>query len=312
MRTVEYLRINNTDLEVSRVGFGCWAIGGHGYGRVDDKASVDAIHAALDLGVNFFDTSDVYGFGHSETVLGRALRGKGADVVVATKFGVGWDTQGRTYKDCSPGHILKSVDQSLARLGLETIPLYQINWHDGVTPLGDIVTTLERCRRAGKVRHFGYCNMSTNELGEYQKFFVTSQLEYGLGERKHDAELGELSRNGISTLAYGVLSRGLLSGKFDFSGTMRFGKDDTRSRDPNFNARLRENLRLVENLKRVTEATGKSPTQVAIRWALDGPGVSCALVGIKTSVQALENAGGAGWQLGRSNWEWLAQAGAST
>lgn len=303
---MEYLRLNNTDLEISRIGFGCWAIGGHGYGYVDDEASIDAIHAALDLGINCFDTSDVYGFGHSETVLGKALGSRAKDMVVATKCGVGWDEAGRTYKDCSRGHIVKSVEASLKRLGLEAIPLLQINWYDGVTPLGDIAETLAECRRAGKIRYAGFCNMPTRQLGVHQGSFVSSQMEYGLYDRQNMAELAELQKNGVAGLVYGVLSRGFLSGKYDANA--RFGEGDTRGRDSNYARTIVENLQLVERLKVLGEKYGKSPAQLAIRWALESPGVSCALVGMKSKAQAVENAGAADWTMSRADWDELAGA----
>lgn len=301
---MEYQRISNTDLDISRIGFGCWAIGGHGYGHVDDETSIDAIHAALDIGINCFDTSDVYGFGHSEKVLGKALGKNAKDVVVATKCGVGWDEAGRTYKDCSPKHIIKSLDASLERLGLDTISLFQINWYDGVTPLDDIVDTLERCRRAGKVKYAGFCNMPSRQLGVHQGHFVSSQLEYGLYDRGQMEELAELQKRGVATLVYGVLSRGLLSGKYDTSA--KFGEGDTRGRDADLARKIGDNLQLVEKLRCLAEKYGKSPVQLAIRWALESPGVSCALVGIKTRAQAVENAGATGWVMNRSDWDWLA------
>jgi myo-inositol catabolism protein IolS len=290
---------------MSRVAFGCWAIGGHGYGKVDDVTSISAIHAALDVGINCFDTSDVYGFGHSESVLGRALRFRGRDVVVATKFGVGWDEQGRTYKDCSPKHIVSALDASLRRLHLDAITLYQLNWHDGITPLEQIVETLERCRAAGKIRYMGFSNMRGQEWGERLHHFSSSQLPYGLNQRSYTAEIDRLRSRGMSVLVYNVLSRGLFAREHEDRAV--FGEADTRARDPEFSERLRANQDIYAALKVIGDKYGKTPAQVAVRWALDTPGVTCALVGMKTERQVLENVGAAGWQLDTDDWAGLAR-----
>jgi aryl-alcohol dehydrogenase-like predicted oxidoreductase len=301
---LEYRRISNTDLNISRIGFGCWAIGGHGYGHVDDEASIKAIRAALDLGINLFDTAGVYGFGHSEKTLQKALGKQAKDVVVATKFGIAWTEAGLTYRDCSPSQIIQSLDGSLKRLRLDTIPIFQLHWHDGVTPLDAIVETLDRCRSAGKVRYAGFCNMRLNEWGQRKRNFIASQLRYGLSDHRQRAELSELQQNGVAGLVYGVLSRGLLTGKYD--ANTRFGEGDTRGRDPDFTTGIHDNLQLVDKLKHLSSAYGKSLSQLAIRWALESPGVASALVGMKTKAQAVDNAGAAGWSLNHADRELLA------
>ena len=145
-------------MTVSRLAFGCWAMGGHGYGTVDDAESIAAVKKALELGINFFDTADVYGFGHSERILSEALDSRRHDVVIATKFGVSWDDSGKTRKDCSPKRLVEALEGSLRRLRVECIPLYQIHWHDGITPVPDLMETLLRCREAGKIRYIGCSN----------------------------------------------------------------------------------------------------------------------------------------------------------
>lgn len=304
---MEFARLGRSDLSVSRIGFGCWAIGGHGYGSVDDQCSIAAIEAALDAGINLFDTSNVYGFGRSETVLAKALGRRAQDVVIATKFGVRWDDLGKTHKDCSPAHIVSALEQSLRRLRIDCIPLYQLNWHDGVTPLGDVVSTLQRCREAGKIRYFGFSNMLCEQWGALAAEFLTSQFPYGLNERSYQQDLTRLPALGIGSLAYNVLSRGLFSGTYDTQ--RRRDAADTRQRDPNFLAgRLAANLALVGRLKDIAERYQKSAPQTAIRWALDAPGVTCTLVGMKTEAQVRENCGAAGWRLSAAEWASLAAA----
>jgi len=139
---MEYRRLGLTGLRISRVGFGCWAIGGHGYGLVTEKDFSAAVKEALDLGINFFDTADVYGFGRSERILAKALGSRRKEVVIATKFGVAWNKQGQTYKDCSPRRAEQALEGSLNRLKIDCIPLYQIHWHDGITPIPEIMQAL--------------------------------------------------------------------------------------------------------------------------------------------------------------------------
>lgn len=173
---MDRVSLGSTDLHVSRVGFGCAVMGGWDYGAADDNESISAVHAALDQGINFFDTADVYGLGHAEEVLGRALRDQGDDVVVATKFGVRWDAQGRTVRDCSPGWVVRALEDSLRRLGRERISLYQIHWPDPTVPIEDTMEALERCRAQGKIQHIGCCNFSwchhRFDLGQKQRLRI--------------------------------------------------------------------------------------------------------------------------------------------
>lgn len=300
---MEFTILGKTDLSISRVGFGCWAIGGHGYGKVDDSDSMTAVHAALDAGINFFDTSDVYGLGHSETVLVKALGTRAKDVVIATKFGVRWDELGRTHRDCSPAHIVRAVESSLRRLKLDCIPLYQLNWYDGVTPLERIIETLEGCRAAGKIRYLGFSNMNCLEWGNHLERFESSQIPYSLNDSRYSHELSHIASAGLSALVYGVLSRGLFSGRYDLRRPYEEG--DTRARDPNFSERLPSNLALLEKLKVLAAKYRRTAGQVAIRWVLDHPASICALVGMKTRDQVLENVDASGWRLEPEDWNWL-------
>ena len=166
---MEYKYIGNTINQITRIGFGCWAIGGHGYGNVSDDESIKSIQHAIDLGINFFDTADVYGFGHSEEILSKALGNKRHEVFIATKFGVAWDENGNTKKDCSPSRVVKALDASLKRLRIEIIPLYQIHWPDGTTNLDDTLDVLEKCQREGKIINIGCSNFSSELLGSIKK-----------------------------------------------------------------------------------------------------------------------------------------------
>ena len=302
---MEYQSIKRTDTEVSRICFGCWAIGGHGYGRIDDDTSVRAIQKALDLGINFFDTADVYGFGHSEKVLAGALGEGRHQVVIATKFGVEWDQSGRTRKNCSPSYIVSALESSLKRLGIDCIPIYQLHWHDGKTPLEDVMETLLRCQQAGKIKLIGISNLSEDMLKKagIREHVRTNQCLYNLVQRENES-LIQLSAKkfGQDILAYSVIGRGVFSGKY--SSTSKFGENDTRRRDKNFHGnRYEKDISIADKLSDIGKKYGKTAAQVSIRWVLDNPLVSSAIVGIKSAVQAEENAGAAGWALTKDDTE---------
>lgn len=285
---------------VTRVGFGASAIGGHEYGEVDDRESERAVRAALDHGINFFDTADVYGLGRSETVLGRALGPDAKRVVVATKFGVAWDASGQTRKDCSPARLTEAVEGSLRRLGLEQISLYQLHWHDGKTPIEEIVGAMLRLREQGKIRAFGCSNLPSGLLRQALAAspIASFQYSYGLADREADGEgIPEiLAASGAVGIAYNVLARGLLTGKYTVAS--RFGGTDTRIRDAHFQgARFVRLLKLADALREIAAECGRTPGQVAIAWALGRPGVALALTGIRSEAQAKENAAAASWLL---------------
>jgi len=296
---MEYRKLGCTDFSVSRIAFGCWAIGGHGYGKVDDRESVKAIQRALDLGINIFDTADVYGFGHSEEILARALGKNRKKALIATKFGVAWDTRGRTRKDCRPKRINEALEGSLRRLKIDCIPLYQIHWHDGVTPIEAIMKTLVECQKAGKIRYIGCSNFSIRLIRKACKInsVESNQMLYNLLDRDAEKDIVKCAKElKIGVLAYSVLSRGLFSGKYNEGS--EFGSNDTRNRDNNFKGKgLKKNLRVHDKLKEVASDYNKIPIQVAIRWVLDNPHITSAIVGIKTIDQLEENVGAIGWEL---------------
>jgi aryl-alcohol dehydrogenase-like predicted oxidoreductase len=304
---MEYKRLGSTDLKISRVGFGCWAIGGHGWGMVDDNNSIAAIRKALDLGVNFFDTADVYGFGHSETVLGKALGADRKKVVIATKFGLKWDQSGKIRRDTSAKRVKEAVNGSLKRLGVECIALYQIHWPDGKTPIAETMEALRRCQEDGKIRHIGCSNVPVSLVKEAQKILriESLQIPYSIGTRGDEKKLGPLcQKHKISMLAHSTLMQGLLTGKY--SRDSRFEKDDIRNRYADWvGDHLRANLRIVERLQKLATSYKKSLAQMAIRWVLDNPRIACALTGIKRPEQIEQNADVFGWKLSRKDREYV-------
>ena len=302
---MEYKRLGSTNLEISRIGFGCWAIGGHGYGNVDDSESIKAIQKALDMGVNFFDTANVYGFGHSEEILGKALGGKRNEVIVATKFGVNWDEDGKTFKDCSAKRIIEALDDSLQRLKIDCIPLYQIHWHDGKTPIEDVIGTLLKCRDAGKILYIGCCNFSNDLILRASNInrVESYQCLYNLAKRQNENVIKYSSEElDISVFAYGVIGRGVFSAKYQKNS--QFGENDTRIKDPDFHAaQYDKNILIAGKLCEIGKKYEKSPAQVAIRWVLENFNVTCAIIGSKTPEQVSENVGSVGWFLEQGDME---------
>lgn len=286
-------------MEISRIGFGCWAMGGHGYGAVDDGESIKAVKKALDCGINYFDTADVYGFGKSENILRQALEKSRHKVIIASKGGVRWDSSGKTWKDCSPHYLRKAVEGSLLRLGLDCIPLYYIHWPDGQTPISDAVGMLGRLMQEGKIGSIGVSNFSGPQLEEalsYERIQAV-QVRYNILQRTRALELVPICRqNNISLVAWGALGAGLMTGKF--TADTHFGDSDHRSRSPEFQGdRFLNNLLQVDNLRTISSSKGVTMGQLALRWVLDRLNPSCVLFGAKTEQQVTENMGAIGWQL---------------
>lgn len=303
---MEQRRLADSDLVVSAIGFGAWALGGHGYGFVNESTSIETVRKAIDLGITFFDTADVYGLGASEQVLGKALGPDRQRVVVATKFGVAWDASGNTRKDISPAYARQALESSLRRLQLDCIPLYQVHWPDDVTALPDILGALERFRDEGKIRHIGCSNFSAEQLAAARGRVVSVQYHMNVAERGREADAARCAQElGISVVAYSVLARGLMSGKFE--NKAEFAENDTRARDPNFHGDQFDRLsNIARMVGEIGARNGRSASQVAIRWVLDHPDVACALVGAKNVDQITENACADQWRLSADDWNTLA------
>lgn len=298
---MEYLTLNHSDLRVSRLCLGGCPMGGHGWGDVQEQELLDAVHAALDGGITFFDTADVYGLGQSERLLGKALGGRRQDVVIASKFGVVVG-QGETHYDNSPDYIRKALEGSLKRLNTEYLDLYQLHYRDGVTPLADVCATLEQLRQEGKIRYFGLSNLHEQDFYEVSSFadhFVSVQDEYSLACRKNERDLQVLrDRFGLTPLTWGSLGQGILTGKYGREVT--FASNDRRSREVyvNFHGeKLLRNLEIVETMRPLALSHGKSVAAVAIRFILDFLKDSVVLVGAKRPSQVQSNLEAQGWHL---------------
>ena len=299
---MEYSKIKNTDLNVSRICMGGCPMGGYGWGAVQEAELIDAVQAALDNGINFFDTADTYGLGQSEITLGKALGNRRKDAIIATKFGVRAGN-GKTFYDNSPEYIEQALDASLKRLGTDYIDLYQVHYRDGVTPISAVAETLERMKEAGKIRYYGLSNISMKDYEEIAPFkgkFVSFQDEYSLVCRKNESDMLALSEElNMTLLTWGSLGQGILTGKYDKTN-VNFDSSDRRSRDiyVNFHGeKLLKNLEIVEVMRPIAAAHNKSVAAVAIRFILDHMSGSIVLCGAKRPAQILSNVEGSDWKL---------------
>ena len=298
----ETVPLGTSGVEVSRLGFGCCPMGGHGWGRTDEREMIDAVRSALAHGIQLFDTADVYGLGQSESTLGKALETRRHEAFVATKFGVRRDGGGKTYYDNSPEWATEALHSSLRRLRTDYIDLYQVHRWDGITPLEVILDVLMRFRETGKVRFFGVTNMDLISAGlkSPPHGLVSFSHEYSLAKRESE----ELIRSHIDALkltffSWGSLGQGILTGKYDGNPHLEEGDRRRRSAYDNFHGtRLRRNLDILQCIRRLLpEYPGRTTSQLALRWILDFISGSVVLVGIKRSSQLLNNLGCLNWQM---------------
>jgi aryl-alcohol dehydrogenase-like predicted oxidoreductase len=282
---IETTQIPGTDLKPSRIGLGTWAIGGWMWGGSDDAESIRTIHAAIDRGITLIDTAPVYGFGHSEEVVGRALAqgGRRNKAVIATKVALDWK-EGKPFRNASRGRILKEVDDSLRRLRTDVIDIYQVHWPDPNVPIEETAGALLDIMEAGKIRAIGVSNFSPAQMDKFRSVapLHTNQPPYNLFEREIEKDvLAYCQKNSIMTLAYGALCRGLLAGKM--SDATKFTGDDLRRSDPKFQQpRFGQYLKAVAALDAFAKTHyGKSVVHLAVRWILDKQGAGFALWGAR-------------------------------
>jgi aryl-alcohol dehydrogenase-like predicted oxidoreductase len=283
--TIETTQIPGTDLKPSRIGLGTWAIGGWMWGGSDDAESIRTIHAAIDRGITLIDTAPVYGFGHSEQVVGRALAqgGRRAKAVIATKVALDWK-EGKPFRNASRARILKEVDDSLRRLQTDVIDIYQVHWPDPNVPIEETAGALKDLMQAGKIRAIGVSNFSPEQMDKFRAVapLHTNQPPYNLFEREIEKDvLPYCQKNNIMTLAYGALCRGLLAGKM--TAATKFAGDDLRRNDPKFQQpRFGQYLEAVAALEGFAATRyGKNVVHLAVRWILDKQGAGFALWGAR-------------------------------
>jgi aryl-alcohol dehydrogenase-like predicted oxidoreductase len=290
-------QLGNSDLQITPVGFGAWAIGGSGWqfswGSQDDDDSIAAIHRALELGVNWIDSAAVYGLGHSEEVVARALRTWGGPKpYVFTKCGLSWEKSATIQKLLRRDSIRREVENSLRRLSLEAIDLYQIHWppDPDSEELEEGWSTLADLKREGKVRWIAASNFNVDQLRRAEKIAPVTSLQppYSLIHRGVEEDiLPYCLRKGIGVIVYSPMASGLLSGAMTRQRAAKLSTEDWRSQSPDFiEPKLSQNLALVEILRELGKRHGRSAGEVAIAWTLRNPAVTSAIVGARNAFQA--------------------------
>jgi aryl-alcohol dehydrogenase-like predicted oxidoreductase len=305
---MEFRHFGRTHLKVSAIGFGCWEVGGT-YGHIDETQFQHAVHAAIDTGITCFDTAEAYGMGVSEEALARALAGRRNDVVIATKFGVGYEEMSNR-RDSSRARVLASIDKSLRRLRADYVDIYLVHWPDPNTPLEETMAALDDIARQGKVRYIGVSNFRLAQIEEAMRLRRVDVVQYAwnMFDRRMQAEIFPYCETQqIAVMAYGSLAYGVLSGTFHVG--MQFEETDWRWKGGmlgNLNLfrtlfgpeHFRRNLAAVDELKRLAAKYGKTLPQFALRWTLSNPAVGTALVGFRTPAEVTENLGALGWEIG--------------
>jgi len=285
-------QLGSTDLEITPVGFGAWAIGGGGWefawGPQDDNESIAAIHRALELGINWIDTAAAYGFGHSEEVVGRALEGLDERPYVFTKCSLLDDGRRNVVHSLKRDSILREIGDSLRRLRVDAIDLYQIHWPNPEADIEEGWSTLAELKDEGLVRHIGVSNFDAEQLRRIQQIAPVETLQppYSLIERKVERILPLVDREGIGVIVYSPMGSGLLTGRMTRERIEGLPDDDWRKTDERFREpQLSRHLAAVERLETVAERHGSSPGAVGIAWTLRNPAVDGAIVGFRRPEQ---------------------------
>ncbi len=311
---MEYRQLGEGDVRVSAVTLGTWAIGGFMWGGTDEDAAIEAIHKSIDLGVTSIDTAPAYGFGLSEEIVGRAIIGKRDKVQILTKFGLGWTDPGervywemkdvdgtpvRIYRDASREAVIRECENSLRRLEVDHLDLYQQHWPDLDTPIDETMEAVDKLIKDGKIRAVGVSNFSVEQMEEARKTvpIASNQPPYSMLNRDIEKDvLPYCIENNIGVLAYSPLQRGLLTGKVD--PDREFPETDHRAGLPGFRKENRKRvLDFLEKIKPIADSHNATLTQLVINWTVHRPGVTAALVGARNASQAEENAGAMSFKL---------------
>jgi len=296
-----------TDLELTTIGLGTWAQGGAGWGfswgPQDDDASINAILKALDAGINWVDTAAVYGLGHAEEVLGRALKKMPVSErpIVATKCGRRWDENRKIFKNIKADSVRGELEDSLGRLGIDTIDLYQIHWPEPDEDIEEGWGAIAEAVKAGKVRYAGVSNFNVSQIKRLMDIHPVASLQppYSMLRREVEEEiLPFCGENRVGVVAYSPMQKGLLTGKFSHERVSNLAEEDHRRRDPMFkDPELTPTLEMVAELERIAGEHGKTAAQLALAWVLRRPEVTAAIAGARKPQQIQETAAAGDWEL---------------
>ena len=282
-------QLGNSDLHLTLLGYGAWAIGGgnweFAWGAQDDDQSVRTIERALDAGINWIDTAAIYGLGHSEEVVGRALKYATSEPYIFTKCSMRWNADGQIYRSLKRASLEEEIENSLRRLGVDTIDLYQVHWPNPEDEIEEGWETLAQFKEQGKVRYLGVSNFSVAQMKRAQKIAPITSLQppYSLLRRDIEAEiLPFCEQHNIGVINYSPMVSGLLTGKMTAERVKEMPADDWRKRSPNFNEpKLTRNLKLAELLREIGDTHNVEPGVVAIAWTLRHPAITAAIVGAR-------------------------------
>jgi len=299
---MEYRAFGQTEMRVSAIGFGCWELGGN-YGHFDEQEVIAAVHRALDLGINCFDTAEGYGFGKSEALLAKALGSKRKEIILVTKFGILYPDREKG-RDSRRSMALAAIERSLQFLQTDYIDVYLVHWPDPNTPFEETMAALEEIVQSGKSRFVGVSNFRPEQIEACMAARRVDVAQYGyhiFDRRMEKAVFPYCQEHGIGMMAYGSLAHGLLTGAFTPETT--FAENDWRSKGGAFGLSLfspenfATNLAVVEELKSIAARHGKSMADLALRWVLSNPVVSVALVGFRRPEEVEANMGALDWSL---------------
>jgi aryl-alcohol dehydrogenase-like predicted oxidoreductase len=313
---METRQLGNSDLHITPIGIGAWAIGGGGWngsmGPQDDADTIPAIHAALDHGLNWIDTAALYGLGHSEEMIARALRGRTPRPYIFTKCERVWDAHGKIGASLKAESIRRECEGSLRRLQTDIIDLYQIHWPEPDEDIEEGWTELTRLQQAGKVRYIGVSNFSVSQMKRAQAIAPITSLQppYSIVTREIENEiLPYAAQNNIGVIVYSPMSAGLLTGAMTRERVANLTAEDWRRNLPNFKEPLlSRNLELVEQLREIGRRHGRTTGEVAIAWTLHNPAVTGAIVGFRSVKQVAGIIGAAEFRLSSGEMEEVEQA----
>jgi aryl-alcohol dehydrogenase-like predicted oxidoreductase len=302
-------QLGYTDLKLTTVGLGTWAIGGggwrFGWGPQDDNEAIEAVLTALDKGINWIDTAAVYGFGHSEELIGKALKQASEKPFIATKCSLRWDQKGQIINGLEGQSIREECHASLKRLDIDVIDLYQIHWPRPDKDIEQAWEEMARLAEEGKVQHLGVSNFNLDQVKRVQKIHPVASLQpqYNMLHREVEEQvLAYCARNNIGVVAYSPMERGLLTGKFSQERLAAMPLEDHRRRSPDFHEpQFGAALELVDNLRGIAERNGKTLSQLAISWVLRRSEVTAAIVGARRPDQIAETAQAADWTLAQED-----------
>ena len=301
---MEYKAFGQTGMQVSAIGFGCWEMGG-GYGSIEETEVIEAIHRALDLGINCFDTAEAYGMGKSEELLARALGNRCKDVIIVSKFGINYDNDRLKKRDSRRAMAHAAINRRLKALNTDYVDVYLVHWPDRTTPFDETMEALEEIVQQGKARFVGLSNFTRDEIQTCTETRRVDVIQYAcnLFDRRMAKWIFPYAQdNGIGVMTYGSLAYGMLAGAFAEETT--FEEDDWRRRGgSNMSLKLflpgifQRNVQAVNQLKEIAEGLGKKLPHLALNWVISNPAVSVSLVGARRASEVEDNMGAVGWKL---------------